>query len=341
MRIIGGIFRGRQLNELTAEGVRPTSDRAREAVFNLIQNGVSGANVLDLFAGSGAMGLEALSRGANKAVFCDVSKIACEAVKSNIQKLNVKNAEVFNGDFKSVLKTLSAKGEVFDLIFIDPPYGFSLEDEALKEIASRNMLSASGIIVIERRKEDSAFSIPKGIIEYDRREYGIAAVSLLKRGTKAAVTGTFDPFTNGHLYLVEKALETFDQADVVVLVNPEKEMRFTLKKRLEFIEKAVKPFGKRVRISHYEGMTVDYCRLNGLEYIIRGVRNDFDFRYETEMAEYNWKEGGVTTLMIPAKDAEISSTAVRERAAKGGDLKGLVDKTLIKEILSEGKRWKT
>ena len=117
-----------------------------------------------------------------------------------------------------------------------------------------------------------------------------------KKKTKAAVTGTFDPFTKGHLYLVEQALERFDIAHVVFLINPEKAVTFDLKKRMRFAELSTRHLGKRVMVSSYGGLTIDYCKRHGIKYIIRGYRNEKDLEYEKAMAEFNLNNGGVETI---------------------------------------------
>lgn len=177
MRIIGGEHRSRILAEIAGDNVRPTSDRAREALFNILGVSVRGARVLDLFAGSGALGLESLSRGAKEATFNDLSGESVAIVKKNVAALKVGDrASVYHSDFKAFLDTVKSS---FDLIFIDPPYRFDYGEIALQTIAKRGLLSENGIAVYERdRPFDGAIA---GLERYDERKYGKAYLTFFRR----------------------------------------------------------------------------------------------------------------------------------------------------------------
>ena len=181
MRVIGGQFRSRVLAEFAGENVRPTSDRAREALFNILSLKMYGARVLDLFAGSGALGIESLSRGAKEVVFNDLSKDSVAIVKKNLTTLKIavngEQAKVMQSDYLSCLDM--ARGQ-FDLIFIDPPYRFDYGEKALQKIAARGLLSENGIAVYER---DVPFDGEiEGLEKYDQRKYGKAYLTFFKRG---------------------------------------------------------------------------------------------------------------------------------------------------------------
>ena len=181
MRIIGGKYRSRVLAEFAGENVRPTSDRAREALFNILALKIYGARVLDLFAGSGALGLESLSRGAKEAVFNDFSKDSVAILKKNLNALKIpvngEEAKVFNYDYLTCLEQL--KGQ-FDLIFLDPPYRFDYGEKALQKIAQKGLLSENGIAMYEC---DRPFvGEIEGLEKYDERKYGKAYLSFFKRG---------------------------------------------------------------------------------------------------------------------------------------------------------------
>ena len=121
MRIISGKARGTKLYTLEGTNTRPTLDRVKESIFNIIQGNIENATVLDLFAGSGAIGLEMLSRGAKKAVLCDNSKEAVGIIKKNIEKTHSQEkAEIYNSDFETCLEKI--KNQKFDIIYLDPPY---------------------------------------------------------------------------------------------------------------------------------------------------------------------------------------------------------------------------
>lgn len=181
MRVIGGKYRSRVLSEFAGENVRPTSDRAREALFNILSLKIYGARVLDLFAGSGALGIESLSRGAREAVFNDFSKDSIAIVKKNLTALKIavngEESKVMQSDYLACLEM--ARGQ-FDLIFIDPPYRFDYGEKALKKIVQKGLLSENGIAVYER---DIPFDGEiEGLEKYDERKYGKAYLTFFKRG---------------------------------------------------------------------------------------------------------------------------------------------------------------
>ena len=176
MRIIGGKHRGRKLAEFTVGGIRPTADRAKEALFNILTPQIVGSEVLDLFCGSGSLGLEAISRGAKCAHFNDISKNSISVLNKNIVALGEgSQCVVTNYDYQELLKRTSDK---FDIIFIDPPYKEEFGVMALELIASRKLLKDGGIAVYER---DRAFAAEiDGLEKYDERKYGKAYLTFFK-----------------------------------------------------------------------------------------------------------------------------------------------------------------
>ncbi len=181
MRIISGTARGTNLYTLEGETTRPTLDRVKEALFNIIQNDIREANVLDLFAGSGALGLEALSRGATKTVFCDTSKEAIKIINKNIEKTKFENNSiVLNEDYTKIVQNLKDK---FDLIFIDPPYKKDIAVDAVKKIIEQDLLTNNGIIILETDNEQRELEQLKRIDVniYDLRKYGRIKLIFLNR----------------------------------------------------------------------------------------------------------------------------------------------------------------
>lgn len=332
MRIIAGKFKGRSLITMKDQSIRPTTDRVKESIFNLIQGYVEDAKVLDLFAGSGALGIEALSRGAEAVTFADRSNDSIETVNTNLKKVSGK-FNIIRKDFLSTIDYLSARKEKFDIIFLDPPYKQGLDKAAIDKIDEAGILAEDGIIVVERARDDEPIELTKGYRAISVRDYGSVTVMLVQKATACAVTGTFDPFTLGHRYLVEKGLEKFDEVHVVVLVNPDKQTELSPEKRVKLIETSVRRLGGRVVVAYYEGLTIDYCKENDIQYIIRGVRNEQDFIYEKEMADWNKEHGDVTTILIPAENSEISSTLVREKLHNGQEITGLVDEDTLDSLL--------
>lgn len=180
MRIIGGKYRGRVLAEFKGEAVRPTSDRAREALFNILATKVSRARVLDLFCGSGAFGIEAISRGASEVVFNDKSADSVKLAKANLQKVGaVEIFTVYSSDYLACLARLSG---TFDIIFLDPPYKEEFGQRALAKIAERGLLSDGGVVIYER---DRAFEENiDGLEKYDERKYGKAYLTFFRKTVK-------------------------------------------------------------------------------------------------------------------------------------------------------------
>ena len=169
MRVITGTARGRKLNEPQGMDIRPTTDMVKEAIFNIVQFDVEGRRVLDLFAGTGQLGIEALSRGAKSCTFIDSSRTSAELCRSNLDKCGL-NGIVRQTD---ALSFLAGCGQ-FDLIFVDPPYMSGLYDEVLRRINEFDILSEGGIIVCESARETELLSID-GL---DRREYRYGKVKL-------------------------------------------------------------------------------------------------------------------------------------------------------------------
>lgn len=148
MRVISGSARGTRLKTIESNSTRPTLDRVKESLFNILQNNISDAVILDLFAGSGAISIEFLSRGAKKAYICDKSKEAIFVVKQNLDKTKLTNrAVIINKDYSKCLEEIL--NEKFDIIFLDPPYEADLSIDAIKKIKKLNLLKEHGIIIIE------------------------------------------------------------------------------------------------------------------------------------------------------------------------------------------------
>ncbi len=179
MRVIGGKYRSRVLSEFAGQEVRPTSDRAKEALFNILAFKTIGARVLDLFAGSGSLGIESLSRGAKEVVFNDAAKDSLTIVKKNLNTLKIsigEEAKLVGYDFATCLQTLQGK---FDIIFLDPPYRLDYGRKAMEIIVQRGLLSENGVIVYERdRTFDGEIA---GLNKYDERKYGKTYFTFFKK----------------------------------------------------------------------------------------------------------------------------------------------------------------
>ena len=183
MRIITGRARGVHLDTLSGEKTRPTLERTKEAVFSMLQFEIRDARVLDLFAGSGQLGLEAVSRGASLAVFCDKAKEAIEIVKRNIQKTRLGDScEVYCADYTAFLLTLQGK-KSFDIVFLDPPYAIGAVPVALRALLDYGLLADGAKIVCETGATADVFGNDAALAEaFDvikQAKYGAAYVSIL------------------------------------------------------------------------------------------------------------------------------------------------------------------
>lgn len=180
MRVIAGELKGKKLFSIKGLSLRPTSDRVREAIFNILQARVKGKKVLDLFAGTGALGIEALSRGAKKVVFVENNRRILLALKRNIKECRLEEkAEVLPCEIKKGIKILKARGEVFDLIFMDPPYGRGLVKETLKELEGSTLIGPKTLIIVEHSLQEELPNSFSWRIE-DRRKYGLTCISFLQ-----------------------------------------------------------------------------------------------------------------------------------------------------------------
>ena len=171
MRVISGLMRGKRLNEPANYDIRPTTDKVKESIFNIIQFDIEGRRVLDLFAGTGQLGIECLSRGAAEVTFVDQSREAIAIVKENINSCGFK-ARVVQDDSISFLN----RGGKYDIILLDPPYATNLLDKALQIINSVDILTEGGIIMCESAREKS---MPDMNTPYfKRKEYNYGKVKL-------------------------------------------------------------------------------------------------------------------------------------------------------------------
>ncbi|MCE5033021.1 16S rRNA (guanine(966)-N(2))-methyltransferase RsmD [Staphylococcus cohnii] len=179
MRVISGIHKSKPLESMEGRNTRPTMDKVKEGIFNSLHE-VSGIG-LDLFAGSGALGIEALSRGMEKVIFVDQNFKAIKIIKANLQHLNISDqAEVYKNNADRALKALSKRAMQFDVIFLDPPYDKGLIDEALEGIIKFNLLKENGIIVCEFNHKEEIDTKSFHVIK--RYHYGLTDTLLLEKG---------------------------------------------------------------------------------------------------------------------------------------------------------------
>ena len=188
MRIITGKARGTKLQTLAGEATRPTAERTKEAIFSMINFDIAGAKVLDLFAGSGQLGLEALSRGAQHAVFNDSSREAAAIIRANAEKTRLADAcEILSTDWQAVLRLFAGR-ERFELSFLDPPYAGGFLPKVLGKMIEWDLLADGAVIVCESANEEDVFGGDEDLKnQFTVRRvarYGAACITILEKGER-------------------------------------------------------------------------------------------------------------------------------------------------------------
>jgi 16S rRNA (guanine966-N2)-methyltransferase len=177
MRVSGGTGRGRRLQMPRGEGVRPTSDKVRQALFNILQDRIEGASFLDLYAGTGAIGIDALSRGANRVVFVDSARSSLDAIRQNVEQSGLGSSALIV--FSDAMKFLKKNAEAFDIVFLDPPYA---EEQLpiLESVSAANAVTPNGIVIAEHfKKQESPEHAGKLVLQREAR-YGDTVLAFYK-----------------------------------------------------------------------------------------------------------------------------------------------------------------
>lgn len=182
LRIIAGEHRGRILKTVIGNNTRPTSDKVKESLFNILQNKLPESYVLDLFSGTGNLGLEALSRGSKGVVFVEKDSKALAVLRDNCKALDYMDyIDILPIDVLKAIPELSLKNKVFDIVFMDPPYNKDLEIPAVSALQSYNLLNENGIIIIEHLDKDLQPDRIGDFIQYDFRLYGHTGLSFYRK----------------------------------------------------------------------------------------------------------------------------------------------------------------
>ena len=180
MRVVSGKFRGMKLNTIEGDSTRPTRDMVKEALFSIIMNYVPDCTFLDLFAGSGAIGIEALSRGAKEVIFVDNNPKCVKVIIDNVKKLKAEDgSRIYNTDYMVALKKL--QGEKIDVIYLDPPYNKEMSVKAANLISEYDILSDDGIIIIESDTNEFVPDLIGRYEKYNYKRYGRNILSLYRR----------------------------------------------------------------------------------------------------------------------------------------------------------------
>ena len=334
MRVIAGTARGIRLAPVP-KGVRPTSDRVRESVFNSLGQFFEG-EVLDLYAGTGALGIEALSRGSERGVFVEKDRRALGTIRENLRRAKVADrAEVVAGDVGRVLDRMLTDGRQFNLIFADPPYRIAATEVGGLISRLGALLAPEGRVVIESGEAPAAgMNAKKGVT----RRYGGTYVTILEWSEitmiVAVCPGSFDPVTTGHLDILRRASKVFDHVVVAVGANLRKKSRLPAVERARLIEKVTAEM-ENVSVEVMDGLLVNFAREQDAQVIVKGLRAVSDFESEFEQAQLNrtmYPELETVFIMASAEHSFLSSSAVREIASLGGEVRGLVPDAILETV---------
>ena len=323
--------------------MRPTADRVREAAFMRLGD-FTGAVILDLFAGSGALGIEALSRGAAFAVFVERSAPVAAGLRENLRaRALLERARVLRSDAAASLRGLAATGLRVDLAFVDPPYAdVDSCARALRALATSGILAPRATVLLEASRRTPPPETV-GLRRVDERRYGDtvlhrfeadavaeareeARMDGARTAKRAVFPASFDPVTNGHVDLIHRARAVFDELVVAVAHNVAKQGTFTVEERVEMLREAV-GHEPGILITSFDGLLVDYARQIGADVAIRGLRAVSDFEYEFEMALMNrhlHPEVETLFMMTSQKYFYVSSSRLKELVRFGAAIEDFV-----------------
>lgn len=311
---------------------------------------LSGARILDLFAGSGALGIEALSRGAARVTFVEQAGPALRVLEANLRTCGfVGQAEVLRLPVSRALTRLARRGESFDGALLDPPYGTGLVAPTVRNLVDTKLIRRRGWVMVEHGPAEAP-EVPPGTELTVQRYYGKTGLALVQVSdkmtqqrtapTRAVYAGSFDPMTNGHLDVVRRAVEVFPEVLVAVAGNtsdPKKSgALFTPEERVKLIRESLDTNGSRATVTTFRGLLVDYCDSVGARVIIRGLRAVSDFEYEFQMAMMNRHlRPHIETVFMTASEANFytSSRLVKEVVSLGGDVRGLVPDPVYRQLV--------
>lgn len=182
MRVVSGTLKGRTVKAVKGSNTRPTTDKIKESIFNIIGPYFEGGTVLDLYGGSGNLAIESMSRGIEKAILVDREMIAVQTIKQNVKELGLEErVEVYRNDAFKALKALTKRDVSFDLVFLDPPYKGQKINEIIEFIHEHHLLNDGGVIMAECLKEDGLHERVGDISQIRREIYGITAITIYRR----------------------------------------------------------------------------------------------------------------------------------------------------------------
>jgi 16S rRNA (guanine966-N2)-methyltransferase len=339
-RIIGGSAGGRRITAPSGSHTRPTTDRVREALFSSIEawcGSLQGLRFLDLYAGSGAVGLEAWSRGAGVVTLVESDRRTARLIEQNARALGFAKPDVVAAAVAATLATPPAAP--YDVVFMDPPY--PVDDASVAEelalLVDQGWLVPGAMVVVERSSRSPQPAWPPQVTGARSRRYGETtlwyghAARTTPKEREAAVVrtavcpGSFDPVTNGHLDIIERASALFDEVVVAVGVNKSKNRLFSAEERISMLEKATEGYAN-VSVAAFTGLLTTFCQEREAHAIVKGLRAVSDYEYELQMAQMNASLTGVETVFVPTSPewSFLASSLVKEVAMFGGDVSRLV-----------------
>ena len=358
MRVIAGSARGRRLTAGRGRTVRPTADKVKGALFSSLASriNIESSTILDLFAGSGALGIEALSRGAAHVTFVEQAAAALPALRENLDRCHfTTRARVLPLPADRAVRRLQREACRFDGVLLDPPYGQGLVVRALAALDAAALVRPGGWIAVEHHLDEPPPATCGHLRLTQTRRYGKTGIAFFvaepsmseslpaaHRLVRAVYPGSFDPITNGHLDVVRRALNVFDQVIVAVADSSSDPAKsgalFSAEDRVAMIHEALADTGGRASADSFSGLLVDYCERIGAQVVIRGLRAVSDFEYEFQMAMMNRHlNPRVETFFMTAgaRYFYTSSRLVKQVAGLGGDVRELVPDGVYQRLLSE------
>lgn len=181
MRLTTGIYKNRKI--IMPKGIRPTQEKVRKAIFDILQD-IEGLSFLELFAGSGAVGIEALSRGASFVVLVENNRSCLISIKRNLEMLKIENCSVISLSTEPAIVKLYNNKEKFDIIFLDPPYNQELAKKTLQLISAYDILAANGLLILQHSRKENLPETQGGLILFKRSKYGDTVLSFYKKETE-------------------------------------------------------------------------------------------------------------------------------------------------------------
>jgi len=354
VRVIAGAAKGRRLQAGAGQHIRPTSDKVKGALFNIIASrfDLTGARVLDLFAGAGTLGIEALSRGASHVTFVERARAAATLLRQNLATCHLaERATLVERPVEQALAHLQRAGQTFDAVLLDPPYGHGLVEQVLRLLDSNSLLNPGAWLMVEHHADEPPADAYGVLRLTQSRRYGKTCLALFtsptsmpsneapKKRNRAVYAGSFDPITNGHLDVVRRASLVFDEVIIGVAMgtsDPKKDRAlFSADERVAMISESLQELGIDATVDKFSGLLVDYCERLGVSVIIRGLRAVSDFEYEFQMAMMNrHMKPGIETFFMSAsvKYFYTASRLVKEVMSLGGDVQGLLPDAVHREL---------